>query len=435
MYLLGRKFFDQKYSLVAASLLAFEPHINFRAGFGFADSLFIPLVILTAYFILNKNNKLTIISFIFAGLMWWVRPEGVIILVPLSIIFFMINKKSKSLIPKYIFCIFVFILISSPFLIQRENQFDDPFYFYYNDHLFVDDYATEGLQRPNNSALDFVEKNGTFEFLNTFLINGAGNVIEQTLRLSFPYILILFPFGMLFSLRAFDQESSYIKSNWILFITYAAFMIIPLAVINERRFLFALLPFLIIFSVLPIQRVVEYGLSTFSFSKRNKNIFLVIVLVIILLLSSMFMLRYDVKDPVEEFEKMEFSNFLTNDISGLILDSPSHRTFNHGYFTIEKLDNPQENFKKYKMSQPFVTESGNKLSSMKGTTLNEIILDAKIQNAKYLLVDNQDIEPLKKLYENDNSYDYLIKIYDTKEQGMERITIKVFEINYDKFTP
>ena len=41
MYLLGRKFFDQKYSLVAASLLAFEPHINFRAGFGFADSLFI----------------------------------------------------------------------------------------------------------------------------------------------------------------------------------------------------------------------------------------------------------------------------------------------------------------------------------------------------------------------------------------------------------
>ena len=87
------------------------------------------------------------------------------------------------------------------------------------------------------------------------------------------------------------------------------------------------------------------------------------------------------------------------------------------------------------MSQPFVTESGNKLSSMKGTTLNEIILDAKIQNAKYLLVDNQDIEPLKKLYENDNSYDYLIKIYDTKEQGMERITIKVFEINYDKFTP
>jgi len=34
MYLLSRKFFDQKYSLVAASLLAFEPHINYRAGFG-----------------------------------------------------------------------------------------------------------------------------------------------------------------------------------------------------------------------------------------------------------------------------------------------------------------------------------------------------------------------------------------------------------------
>ena len=435
MYLLARKFFNQKYSIVASTLLAFEPHINFRAGFGFADSLFLPLVILSIYFILNKNNKLTFLSFIFAALTWWVRPEGIIILFPITIVFFLLNKKSKELIPKYVLCIFIFILISSPFLIQRNEQFGDPLYFYYNDHLFVDDYIENGLENDNNSAYDFIEREGIAHFIDTFLINGVSNVLEQTLRLSFPYILILFPFGMLFSLRAFDQDHLYIKSNWIIFITYAAFMIIPLAVINERRFLFALLPPLIIFSVIPIQRLVEYGLSTFSFSNRQKNVFLVIILIIILLLSGLFMLRYELKDPNEEYEKMEFANFLAHDLHGIILN-PTNRTFEHGYFYYSKLDTPPENFRNFQLSDPYVTLSGNRVLIMEGTNFDDIINNAKSLKAKYLLVDeNNGLDSLDDLFYERYDYPFLTKIYDTKQQGMERITIKVFEINYEKLTP
>ena len=65
-------------------------------------------------------------------------------------------------------------------------------------------------------------------------------------------------------------------------------MLIVIAVIPERRFLYFLLPFLIIFSVIPIQRVVEYGLSTFSFTKKQKNIFLIIIIFIVIILSSYF---------------------------------------------------------------------------------------------------------------------------------------------------
>ena len=37
MYILCRKFFEQKYSLVGASLLAFEPHLNYTAGYGLGE--------------------------------------------------------------------------------------------------------------------------------------------------------------------------------------------------------------------------------------------------------------------------------------------------------------------------------------------------------------------------------------------------------------
>ena len=212
-------------------------------------------------------------------------------------------------------------------------------------------------------------------------------------------------------------------------------MIIPLAVITERRFLFALIPPLIIFSVIPIQRVVEYGLNTFSFSKRQKNVFLVIILMIILLLSGLFMLRYDLKDPNEEYEKMEFANFLAHDIDGLILD-PSKRTFEHGYFYYSKLDTPTENFRNFQISDRHVTESGNRVLIMEGTNFEDIIDNAKSLNAKYLLVDeNNGLDSLDDIFYELYDYPFLRKIYDTKEQGMETITIKVFEINYDKFTP
>ena len=71
--------------------------------------------------------------------------------------------------------------------------------------------------------------------------------------------------------------------------------------------MFYIFPFLIIFSVIPIQRVTEYGLNTFSFSQKQKSIFLIIVIFIILLLSISFTLRYGVTDTLLENEKYEYN--------------------------------------------------------------------------------------------------------------------------------
>ena len=82
-----------------------------------------------------------------------------------------------------------------------------------------------------------------------------------------------------------------------------------LSVVPEKRFLLFLMPFLVLFSVIPIHRVTEYGLSTFSLSRNQKNTFLVIVIIIVIILSGLFTLRYEKLDPVLENEKMDFAQY------------------------------------------------------------------------------------------------------------------------------
>ena len=62
LYLLARRFFDEKYSLVAAFLFAIEPHLNYNAGGGYSEPLFILIMILTSYFILKKDTKSMYVS-------------------------------------------------------------------------------------------------------------------------------------------------------------------------------------------------------------------------------------------------------------------------------------------------------------------------------------------------------------------------------------
>jgi len=88
IYLLARKFFDERYSLVAASLFAFEPHLNRWSTLGFTEPLYILVMIGSFYFILSKNMKYFYLSFLLAGFLWWIRLEGIVMFFVLTAIFF-----------------------------------------------------------------------------------------------------------------------------------------------------------------------------------------------------------------------------------------------------------------------------------------------------------------------------------------------------------
>ena len=441
MYKIGRKFFTEKYSIVAACLFAFEPHLNYNSGQALSEPLYILIFMISFYFILSYRTRFHYLSFLFVGILWWVRWPGIVMLLVVSIIFFYYSKLEGKTFGKYFLCIGIFLLVSSPMLLNKFDTFGDPLYFDYGGKIFTGEFGT--LQSVNTSNLDYtainyIDEHGIMQFIDRFFITGIFNIVEQLTRISFPYLIFLIPFGIIFSLRAFDQTQKFVNANWILILTTLSLMVIIFAVIPERRFLFYLFPFLIIFGTIPIQRLIEYGLSTFSFTHKQKNYSLLIIILIVIILSSLFLTRYDIQDQSEQQEQIEFIKLLNDRISGKILDA-GNTLKGINYLNLSE---PNTKFRSIGqegiiMSSISYNENINVINIF-GSTLNDFILNSEQENLKYIAINEEGITEiwypfLSNIYENEQNYSYLKKILDTNELGFKKFKVKVFEIDYNKF--
>ncbi|MBL76707.1 MAG: hypothetical protein CL763_07285 [Chloroflexi bacterium] len=441
MYILARKFFPEKYSLVAACLFAFEPHLNYNSGQALSEPLYILLFMISFYFILSEKTKFHFLSFVFASIIWWVRWPGIIMLITVSIILFYNSQIKTKTFGKYLLCLTIFFLIASPMLMNRYDMYDDPFYFDYGNRIFTGEFAT--LQSLNTSnleytAIDYINDNGILQFIDRFLVTGIFNIIQQLIQISYPYLIILLPIGIFFSFRAFDQNQKFINANWFLIIITLSTMVVSFSVIPERRFLFYLFPFLIIFATIPIQRLIEYGLSTFSFTDKQKNTSLIIILLIIIILSSIFLTRYDTVNKLEQDEQIQFVDILDNQLSGKILDTGNTlRAMNY-----LQLSDSETKFRFLGTSEitfDDVLDSQNiEIVSIFGSNLTEFIINCEKENVKYLVIEKDNVTEitypfLVNIFNNENDYVYLKNILDTKKLEFKKIHVKVFELDYKKF--
>jgi len=439
IYKVGRKFFDERYSLVAACLFAFLPQLNYNSVMALSEPLFIFSILASFYFLLNDKSKFIIPALAFAGFSYWIRLNGIIFFLIISLIYILTFKKSRIFLRNYGIGLVIFLIIISPILLQKYEQFGDPFYSSYQDKMFSNNYEELISNLSLNteaSASSYIENNGILDFMYTFFISGIFNSMIMLSKLSFPYIFILIPFGILFSFRAFDQKSQYTKANWIFILSSILFMSFILSVVPEKRFLLFLMPFLVLFSVIPIHRVTEYGLSTFSLSRNQKNAFLVIVIIIVIILSGLFTLRYEKLDPGLENEKMDFAQYALENLHGNTL-----RDFGGGTDYINSvilLD--YNNFQDFKISSLADDTERSKLAyqeiGVSASNIEDLILKGEPLNLNYLISNQHDTfyyPFVDQVYHNEEQYPYLIKIFDSHEHGYEKLKIKVFEIDYEKF--
>ena len=447
MYLLSRKFFDAKYSICAAGLFAFEPHLNHVSGLGMTEPLYILVIILSLYFILNKNSNYSYLSFLTIGLLWWIRWNGIVMLLITSIIFFTNFKRTPKLFLKYFACLAVCLIVVSPMLIERNDQYGDPLFFSQNEHMFMGDYATivaDNMMGVEYSAFNYVDDHGFGKFIEKFVFLGIYNLLFTLFKMSLPYLIFFLPFGILFSLRSFDQEKKYIRSNWILILISLATFVFYFAIVPEKRLIYYVYPFLIILATISLHRLIEYGLSTFSFNEKNKKICLVGIMCTVIILSGLYTLRYATPDPILSDEEILFAETLENNFNGKILDAGY--TLKGLYYA--HITEPEGVFKEYKISQnpgayymfEFNRENVNLMPTILYATSFEDFIDVSYEyELNYISINGNGPSDvfypyLNEIYENEAEFPYLIKVFDTEtEEGFEKLRVKVFEIDYEIF--
>tara|TARA_Y100000590_G_scaffold174303_1_gene199327 strand:- start:4564 stop:6201 length:1638 start_codon:yes stop_codon:yes gene_type:complete len=440
IYSVGRKFFDQRYALTVSYLFAFLPALNHNSGLALSEPIFILVTLASFYFLLHEKSKFIIISLVLAGLAYWIRLNGVVIFIIISLTYLLTFKKSQNFVRNYGIGIVLFIIVISPMLIQKNDLYGDPFYSSYQGTLFSKNYEdlisrTMG-DETKTSASEFIENEGIFSFIDNFIIKGIINSLSILSKLSFPYLFILIPFGIIFSFRAFDQNSKYVKRNWIFILSSFFSMCLIVATVPEKRFLFFILPSLILFSVIPMQRVIEYGLSTFSFSRKQKDIFLICVLIIVIILSGLFTLRYEQADPILENEKIDFARYALENLNGNALRDFGGIT---DYLTDVVLLE-YNHFKDFEMNYWIDKEERKKFNfrtiSIHADNIDELITKGEKLDLKYLISNNENTSfypYVDQIYYNEENYPFLIKIFDSDDYGFEKLKIKIFEIDYKKF--
>ena len=202
----------------------------------------------------------------------------------------------------------------------------------------------------------------------------------------------------------------------------------------DKRLIYHTFPFLIIFSGLFIQKIIDNGLNTFSFSQKQKNIVLVSIVISLLILSCTFTLRYDSPSNMMYEEKLLFTETISKKFKGNIVDAGNTLEF----LKFSNLDS-SENFKSFKTeNQEEFFKNSKYLNEivLSAKSLEELIEIGKTYNLDYIAVNEIGVEEelypfLSDIYSNEEKYPILQKVFDSKNLNLQNFNAKIFQINYE----
>jgi len=421
VYFLARKFFRKSLSIIVVSLFIFEPRIIFNSLLGITESIYILLVITTLCLFFSDKKKFVYISFVIAALCSIIRYEGLLFIIPISIMFFIRFRRDNKLILKYLLALGIFLLVLSPIAMLRIDAWgeDGLLSSYFAGVIYV----TEDLTTGNEPDELWVKENQDSKI--PFIINGFTNLTKLFGYLLIPFFIIVFPVSLFYLIKNKSWKKIDYKTYTLILFSFV--IMIPAFYgygrnLEEIRFLFPLLPMLCLLSI-PIFDKIQTSI-------RKPKITTTIFLICIIFVSFMAM-EYQNIDYEHELEAFEVAKYLVKNANGVNYISPESTYFKpaevemkwplipkpsvaigHGHISLDVKKFLAEDFESI---EEFLVES-------KNSGLTHLILDGKENRAKFLNL----------IYQNDDDYPFLEKIYDSHEHGL-KYHVKIYLINYESF--
>ena len=410
IYFICKTFFKKNIAILGAVLFLFEPRIIENSVLGITDPLFIFFVTLTIMFVFIKESKFFYLSFIFAALAGFTRYEGLLLVIPILISFFIRRNFEKLTIIKLIIGIILFIsiimLINVTAYENSDLNITTPLFAGIN---FISNFVL--LDNPNSEDEVFARdtENKTQLFVNSAI---------TTYLMYLAWIMI--PILGLFIIPGFFLTKKKItKNKIILFIFMGVISLAPLYAyargIEETRYLYPLIPILILFSC-----------QFFDYISKKWNIKIIIITVISvsIILSCMF-LEYNKEDYEYEKEMYNAALFLSNEADGV------NNYHKNKYIKVADLQNnwPELLDKEKNGKMELVTK---KFDIKNFKTPSDYIEFNKNRGLTHVLVEVGDKNGfLDDLFYNENKYPLLEKIVDSEDLGI-KTKYKIFKINNEE---
>ena len=415
VYFLCRRFFNQSYSLVGASLFLFQPHLIINSTLGITEPLFLFLGISSLTLFLNNNHKIIYASFAVMGLFTLIRFEGLLFFAMLSIMFFVKYRNEKRHFLRYPLVLAIYVLVLLPVAYSNfETHERDGFV----SELF--DTSSASYQRFIEGKPDVGDPlygDASSANMQNFLTIGIKNTIWFFGLASIPIFIFIVPVGVVLIIK--NRKNLKINSQIVTIVLVSLTMLIPAFYSYARgsedvRYLFMIFPLLVLISL--------YGVSKWKIKNHH---FMMVGIIAAIILTSFLYLDFKKIDYDYENEVFLITQFITSKTS-LINDNSADIRYRTAATIVTYWPNLPT-----PTSESHIERSLKLISPTGHNSLIEFVDLSKDKGLTHLAVDGRDHQPefLRDVFYHDEKHPYLEKIYDSSELGM-KYHVKIYEIDF-----
>ena len=434
-FFIFRKFVNVRWALFGCLLLIIEPRLLMSSLEGLNYQLFFLLFVLVIALFLTKTKLTLFLSFGCIACATLVRYEGLLLLIPLSTMYFLKFKDKKSVV-KFLGMIFIVIIILAPISVLRiqatENLcYETSFGVRCGSDGFTHDILVgqRFLSHTLNAALGqevsetaiylFNENNEKTDNYAVLFVNKIIVSFSALLKFIGLALIPYFAFFVLYNIILRIKNKKSIKLDWDkkMIVFTASIMFLPalyayMRGIEEIRYVLIIIPLVCILSISWTNSISE---------KISKNLGVIIILMVLVLISSIIFIEFEKRDSIHDRESFLISQKIVE------LTNMTNSFHQSGYVKTAVLSS----------SWPVLPEASQngkpihvfqKVSTNDYDDLAEFIIDSRKYDLRYLVVD-EDNELFAALRINPTVYPYLIKIFDSDEVGYKN-HFMIYEIDY-----
>ena len=406
IYFLAKRFVKKEFALIAPLFFIFEPRIIENSFSGITEPFFIFMVVSSLALFFSEQKRSILLSFALAGVFCLIRYEGLTMTFGMILILcFRFKKEKKNLIYVF-FAICIFLLVITPMSMVRIDTmgYDGIF-----SHVGtgVAHIGQETLQSSEISVKKFFPDIGISNFIKLF-----GWIL-------IPTFTVFFPLGIFYCFR--NKEIKKIE-----LIVIGIFAILPALYafsrgISDFRYLFVTLPILSIFSV--------YTLEVFSYKLKRPRIKILLIIIVIIAISLVF---FQTNLPNYEYERESY--LLSQKIYEIASGINASYYPEGAYLRVAQLSDTTFPTSSVQAKSDMIFISSNGIDN-----IEDYITYGSDKGLTHLVVDERFIYDSKRadnflddVFENEEHYSYLIKEFDSIEEGYS-YHLKIFKIDFEKF--